>query len=517
MNEVHETLSPGAIIRGRYLIVDLLGKGGFSAVYLVKDMQGEESFFALKEAIISHKISSEHFSFEHSLLERLGHPALPRVHHVFDNEEHNRLYMLMDYIEGPNLETLRNIQDEKRFSLSVIISILAPAVDAIAYLHQQHPPIVHRDIKPSNIIVSLVERKTHLVDFGIAKEYDTQGTTSAVRYGSHGYGAPEQYSAGTNTRTDIYGLGATLYTLLTGEVPADALDRMTLLSNDHPDPLIPPRELVPSIPLHASMAIQRALSINITQRFATVQEFWQALQVESEQPPLGTQASTSKAVSASTYRVAGKTGGKAALSSQVKQGSERRSRKSLLLPILLVALLVIGIGASYLGFTVYGAMQVDTSTTGSSSSITPTSIIHPTMAASTPSNSNTYPLLVASYQGKIDDLKDNQVSPMTLTEISQNNGQISGTISALQMSETSDGSLDTSKHISFFAAASGDHGELSFTGAVQPDGELAGQFCAIDINSNCIPSGIFGLWSVAPLKGTPVTIAFPGTAIVPWL
>ena len=288
MNEVHETLSPGAVIRGRYLIVDLLGKGGFSAVYLVKDLQGEESFFALKEAIISHKISSEHFSFEHSLLERLGHPALPRVHHVFDNEEHNRLYMLMDYIEGPNLETLRNIQDEKRFSLPVIISILAPAVDAIEYLHQQHPPIVHRDIKPSNIIVSLVERKTHLVDFGIAKEYDTQGTTSAVRYGSHGYGAPEQYSAGTNTRTDIYGLGATLYTLLTGEVPADALDRMTLLSNDHPDPLIPPRELVPSIPLHASRAIQRAMSINITQRFATAQEFWQALQGESVQPQIVT-------------------------------------------------------------------------------------------------------------------------------------------------------------------------------------------------------------------------------------
>ena len=94
------------------------------------------------------------------------------------------------------------------------------------------------------------------------------------------------------------------------------------------------------------------------------------------------------------------------------------------------------------------------------------------MTASTPSKSNTYPLLDASYQGKIDDLKDNQSSPMTLSGISQNNGQISGTISALQMSETFNGSLDTSKHISFFAAASGDHGELSFTGAVQPDGEL---------------------------------------------
>ena len=216
MHEVHETLFPGVIIHGRYLVIDLLGKGGFSAVYLVQDQQREGSFFALKELITAHQQASERFMFEGRLLERLVHPALPRVYNVFHNQEHNRFYMLMDYIEGPNLETLRLIQHEKRFSLPVITAILASVADAIEYLHQQNPPIVHRDIKPSNIILPIVERKTILVDFGIAKEFDKQGTTSAVRYGSHGYGAPEQYSAGTNTRTDIYGLGATLYTLLTG-------------------------------------------------------------------------------------------------------------------------------------------------------------------------------------------------------------------------------------------------------------------------------------------------------------
>jgi serine/threonine protein kinase len=497
MDEVQETLSPGVVIRNRYLIVDLLGKGGFSAVYLVKDLQDEASFFALKEAITAHKQSSEHFTFEYSLLERLDHPALPRVHHVFENDEHNRLYMLMDYIEGPNLETLRHIQHEKRFSLPVITSILAPVVDALGYLHQQNPPIVHRDIKPSNIIVPLVERKTVLVDFGIAKEYDRQGTTSAVRYGSHGYGAPEQYSAGTNTRTDIYGLGATLYTLLTGEVPADALDRMTLLSNDHPDPLRPPNELAPSIPLHVSRAIVRAMSLNMMQRFATAQEFWQALQEEKEQPPFIPEAFTTKTASSSAYGVSGKTGEPSTHAPRVKQGPERRSRKSFPLPILLLVLLVVGIGASYLGFTVFRAIQVGTSTTGSSNRITPTSIIHPTVTATTALKSKTYPPLATSYQGKIDELKSNQSSQMTLTGISQNNqGQITGTFNALQIRETFIGSLDTSKQITF-SVSSADHEEIYFTGTIQPDGRLEGQFWEIDQNGNPINSGVFGVWSVA--------------------
>src|SRR6266480_5869553 len=156
MHGMHETLPPGAIVGDRYLVIALIGTGGFSAVYLVQDQQREDSFFALKEVIATDKETIEHFTFECSLLERLVHPALPRVHSVFEDEERNRLCMLMDYVEGPNLETLRHIQPEKRFSLPVITAILAPIVDAIEYLHQQDPPIIHRDIKPSNIIVPIV-------------------------------------------------------------------------------------------------------------------------------------------------------------------------------------------------------------------------------------------------------------------------------------------------------------------------------------------------------------------------
>jgi serine/threonine protein kinase len=499
MHEVHETLSPGAVLRSRYLVIDLLGKGGFSAVYLVQDLQGEERFFALKELITAPKRTSEHFTFEYSLLERLVHPALPRVHDVFDNQEHNRLYMLMDYVEGPNLETLRHIQHEKRFSLPVITAILAPVVDAIEYLHQQNPPIVHRDIKPSNIILPIVEKKTVLVDFGIAKEFDKQGTTSAVRYGSHGYGAPEQYSAGTSTRTDIYGLGATLYTLLTGEIPADAIDRMTLISNDKPDPLKPPSELVPSIPLPASRAIGRAMSINMMQRFATVQEFWQAVQGESGLQPHISEALNSIAVSPSTYVVPGKTGKTSTQPPPAKQVPGRRSKKIFLLPVLLVLLMFvgIGIGASYWGFTVLGKNQVTSSTTSNltatSQSSTPTPSARPTMVIP---NLHLHP----SYDGTISDLNANVPSKMILTHMLQNNGLISGSFSGLNMSGVLSGSVDTSKNITFIVTASNGQARLYFTGSVNANGELGGQFFSIDQFNQSIPYDAFGLWSVAPRK-----------------
>jgi serine/threonine protein kinase len=505
MHQIHETLSAGTVIRDRYLVIDLLGTGGFSAVYLVQDQLREDSFFALKEVIATHKQARERFTFECSLLERLVHPALPRVHNVFDNEEHDRLYMLMDYIEGPNLETLRHIQPERRFSLAVITAILAPIVDAIEYLHQQYPPIIHRDIKPSNIIVPLVGGKTILVDFGIAKEYDTQGTTSAVRHCSPGYGAPEHYTTGTNTRTDIYGLGATLYTLLTGEIPPDAIERMTDISNDKPDPLRPVCELVPSIPLHISRAIQRAMSINMMHRFATVQEFWQALQGEPGQQPHISEALNSIVVSPSTSKDYDKTSETSTQPLQEKHLPDRRSRKPFLLPVLLVLLVLLmmgGMGASFWGFTNIGRNYVATPaadhSNGTSQHFTLSPTAHATRSAVATFTPNPYPHLAASYSGTIDNLQANVPSQMTLTSMLQNDEHISGSISAMHMNGTYSGFLDTSKHIYFTVAASRIRAPLYFMGAVRSDGNLSGTFCQIDQGGQCSINSVYGLWSVGP-------------------
>src|SRR5947209_13301548 len=237
--------------------------------------------FALKEVIEPSKQEQDRFQFEGEVLKRLDHPALPRVYRVFEDEKNDRAYMLMDYIEGPNLEMLRQQQPGKRFSLSQVMTIMGPIVSAVDYLHKQRPPIIHRDIKPANIIVPPSGQGAVLVDFGIAKEYDEDSTTTAIRHCSPGYGAPEQYARGTNTRTDIYGLAATFYAILTGNVPTDALYRMTQLGSKGEDPLEPIHTLVPTIPIAVSEIIQRAMSINSNDRFASVDEFWQALNAAS--------------------------------------------------------------------------------------------------------------------------------------------------------------------------------------------------------------------------------------------
>ena len=114
-----------------------------------------------------------------------------------------------------------------------------------------------------------------LVDFGLAKQYLTDGTTVLIRRGTPGYAAPEQYSSGTNPRTDIYALGATLYTLLTGTIPPDAISR--IIKPKGTDPLKHAHLLAPTVPEPVSNAIERAMSINPTRRFPTLAEFWWAL------------------------------------------------------------------------------------------------------------------------------------------------------------------------------------------------------------------------------------------------
>ena len=131
-------------------------------------------------------------------------------------------------------------------------------MDAVSYLHKQNPPIIHRDIKPANIIAPTSGDEAVLVDFGIAKVFDPESTTTAVRHASPGYGAPEQYATGTNTRTDIYGLGATIYALLTGVVPADAFFRTTQQGSKGTDPLEPISRRVVSRELAVRRAHQAA-------------------------------------------------------------------------------------------------------------------------------------------------------------------------------------------------------------------------------------------------------------------
>ena len=264
----------------RYVIEGLLAKGEFDAVYLVRERDKAHNFFALKEMINPNKGDRERMAFEGEVLKRLKHKALPCVHQVFENDKLKRVYLLMDYVEGKSLEVLREEQPEKRFPLPLVLNLLSPIVNVLTYLHTQDPPVVHRDIKPANIIIPLAG-EAMLTNFGSAKEYVPGAATSMVDHRSHGYAALEQYKTGTNPTTDIYSLGATIYALLTGTVPINAPSRTVEIMSAGVDPLTPANLLNPEIPRTVSDALQQAMSIRTTDRFETVNKFWQALTASS--------------------------------------------------------------------------------------------------------------------------------------------------------------------------------------------------------------------------------------------
>lgn len=336
-------LPPGTLLDNRYLVEEILGTGGFGAVYRVSDQQSEGALFALKEVIEPTQQERDRLAHEGELLERLHYPALPRVYRLFTDEQDNRSYLLMEFIHGLNLELVRQQQHHWRFTVPEALEIMNPVINAVIYLHRQHPPLLHRDIKPANIVLKTTSREAMLVDFGIAKEYDPQNTTTMLRHGSPGYAAPEHYSSGTDPRTDIYGLGATMYTLLTGYVPVDALMRMTHQTSKGKDPLEPVKHLTAEVPGPVAYVIHRALSLRAEARFETVAEFWQALYQASLNNPSPMHRFWS--LSAASLRVrASSVTAHAPTLAFLNRSLASHTWRQRILPLLVLVLLLLGLG-----------------------------------------------------------------------------------------------------------------------------------------------------------------------------
>ena len=517
MHQVQTTLPLGSIINERYQVEDLLGKGGFGAVYLVRDLRVRQNVFALKEIIDPDQRERRHFTFEVDLLKRTDHPSLPRVYRSFDDPEQGRAYMLMDYIEGSNLEILRRQRPEQHLSLPETFALLGPIVEALTYLHAQQPPIVHRDIKPSNIIAPDSGERTMLVDFGIAKEFDQEGTTTAVRHATPGYGAPEQYGTGTDTRTDIYGLGATLYTLLTGSPPIDAFFRMTQQMSKREDPLQSVKQLVPTMPDYVSSAIARAMALEKNDRFATVEDFWQALQPATY---VGPGAAPMKNVELAAPVV------------QVKPINQRtpeqltvsyRPRRGRWIVIALLLLLALGIGfaAALLSLPkLHGqqtnaptATRVVTATHAATATAKPSP--RPTQAATptaTPTTQPTaappssVPSLAGSYNGSIHDNNGSIDTSISLVGISQNGQNVQGTFrvdAPLSGNGPFTGTVKSDSTITFIVHSSdaGAGAPLFFSGQIQQNGNMSGHYCSLDTTNRCNSAvGGFGTWFAQPNK-----------------
>ena len=506
MQDIRTTLPIGTIIRDRYMVEELLGKGGFGAVYLVRDLRVRQNLFALKELHDPSKVERERFTFEGEVLRRLDHLALPRIYRVFNDDKRGRAYILMDYIEGTNLERLRQQQPEKSLALPQVLLLMAPIIDAVSYLHQQRPPIIHRDIKPANIIATKTG-ETVLVDFGIAKEYDPDSTTTAIRHCSPGYGAPEHYSRGTNTRTDIYGLGATFYALLTGVVPVDAFYRMTNMGDRGLDPLEPVNELVPSIPAPVAEAIQRAMAMRMDDRFPTVEEFWQALNAHplpadpaDQQPPMIIPPVPARRLATIAHRT-------------TAPQWPRRPRHLGILVLLAVLLIGIGIAAGFFAATA-GDRTANSPTPTitlqpTATPVPPTPTARPTVAP-TPTARPTvaptpvppaYPRVSGVHNGTVNNTTGGVTANMSLS-IQQNGGSITGSFRVdfpLIGSGPLTGSVTANNHIQFVVHSNEVAAPLFFQGLVQSGGGMQGTYCSLDQAGHCnLAAGGAGNWSVSP-------------------
>jgi len=272
------TLDPGTILNNRYRIAKQIGKGGFGAVYRAWDLNLNKSC-ALKENLETSPEAQKQFFREAEILANLKHPNLPRVtdHFTIPNQGQ---YLVMDYIEGENLDTLIK-QSGGQLQEEQAIQIIQQVSSAVSYMHEQKPPIIHRDIKPGNIIIT-PNGQALLVDFGIVKIFNTQlSTTLGARAYSPGYSPPEQYGqGGTDTRSDVYSLGATMYTLLTGQLPPDSIQRTTGKT------LIKPRTTNPTISTEVENTVLRAMELSASNRFMNATEFSLAIEAGEVSKPV---------------------------------------------------------------------------------------------------------------------------------------------------------------------------------------------------------------------------------------
>lgn len=258
-------LLPNEILNKRYRIIHLLGKGPYGAVYRARDVVDERDV-AIKEYLDPSVETQRRFRAEARRLSGLHHPQLPAVLDHFALEKSGQ-YLVSSYVDGVDLQTL--VDEYGPLPSDLIIAWLRAACEPLSYLHAQKQ--LHLNIKPANVRLTPADT-VFLVDSGLPG--------LGIRPHTAGYGAPEQQAQNEVTAaSDIYSLGATLYTLLTGAPPPNALSRETGLQD-----LVPAREVNPDVEPYLSIVATRAMSLRADARYETVADFARALERPAGRP-----------------------------------------------------------------------------------------------------------------------------------------------------------------------------------------------------------------------------------------
>lgn len=214
-------LEVGSLLDGKYKILNEIGHGGMSVVYLALNERANKTW-AVKEVRKDGgndtTVVSQGLVAETEMLKKLNHPNLPSIIDVIDKDD--SFIIVMDYIEGNSLQDLLDAEGPQ--SPDKVIEWSKQLCDVLGYLHSRRPPIIYRDMKPANVMLRPTGDVT-LIDFGTAREYKDTRNEDTTWLGTRGYAAPEQFGGRgqTDARTDIYTLGATMYHLITGYSPAD--------------------------------------------------------------------------------------------------------------------------------------------------------------------------------------------------------------------------------------------------------------------------------------------------------
>jgi formylglycine-generating enzyme required for sulfatase activity len=266
-----------SVLQDRYLVERLLGQGGMGAVYLAVDRRFG-STVALKETLVQGEPLRRAFEREARLLNKLRHAALPVVLDYFT--EGATQFLVMQFIPGEDFGELLASRGSG-FPSDDVLRWADHLLDALEYLHSQEPPVIHRDIKPQNF--KLTPRgEIILLDFGLAKGAPVdmsqlKGTGSVYGYTPH-YAPFEQIrGAGTDARSDLYSLAATLYHLLTAELPPDAMTRAEAAMLKQEDPLRLASDVEPGVPHAVAAVLHKALAMDREERFSSAAEMREAL------------------------------------------------------------------------------------------------------------------------------------------------------------------------------------------------------------------------------------------------
>ena len=259
-------LEIGSLVDGKYKILNKVGQGGMSVVYMAINEKANKTWAVKevrKDGVLNFESVKQGLVAETNILKKLSHPNLPSIIDVIDTED--SFIIIMDYVQGNSLN--KALEEYGAQPQEYVIEWAKQLCDVLGYLHSRQPPIIYRDMKPANIMLK-PDGNVTLIDFGTAREFKEKNLADTTCLGTVGYAAPEQFGGmgQTDARTDIYCLGATLYHLVTGCNPSEP-----------PYEMKPIREINPSLSGGLERIILKCTQRNPEDRYQSAAELMYAL------------------------------------------------------------------------------------------------------------------------------------------------------------------------------------------------------------------------------------------------